>query len=231
MSKPKYVTPDLTQKETGAGFVYLVFSFLALPSLLNMGGYLPGLFGRAGVNFLYYCINFLVLAFMLRRFLKESAAYVGRHLWPVLGYSVLGFFLYYSTNLTLSAGISQVFPGYSNQNDAAIAELLKGQYLLTALGTILLVPLAEELLHRALIFGSLYPKSPVFAYVFSMFIFAAVHVVGYVGTVAPTTLLISFLQYLPAGWILAWTYKKSGCIFTSVLIHTAINTLGVLQMR
>ncbi len=230
MSKRKQAVPVLQHNEATVGTVYLALSLLVLPVLLTNTGLNP-LLTEAGVNFLYFCINFFCLSFLLRRFLRESLRYAGKQLWPLLGWSLLGFFLYYSTNLTISLGIRQVFPDFTNQNDAAISGQLQASFWLTAAGTVFLVPFSEELLHRAVVFGSLYKKSPVFAYLFSMLLFAAVHVAGYMGSAAPPVLLVSFLQYLPAGFVLAWSYQRSGCIFVPILIHTAINALGVMTMR
>ncbi len=231
MKKYKFTPPELYQNEKGAGLVYLVFSLAILPSLLTLEGYLPGLLGNAGVNLVYNALNFVMLVFLLRRFLRHSVEYAGKHLWPIIGYILLGFFLYFSTNLTLSYLLDKLLPGYANQNDAAIQAQLREHFWLTAIGTVFLVPLSEELLHRAVVFGCLREKNVVLAYIFSMFIFSAVHVVGYIGAVSPTTLLVSFLQYLPAGFVLAWTYQRSSCIFVPILIHTAINALGVMAMR
>ena len=40
-----------------------------------------------------------------------------------------------------------------------------------------------------------------------------------------------FVQYLPAGLILAWSYEKSNTILTPIAIHTVINAIGIYAMR
>ena len=73
--------------------------------------------------------------------------------------------------------------------------------------------------------------SPILAYLLSMSIFSAIHVAGYVGMTDWLTLLLCFFQYLPASFALAWSYHRSGSIFTSVLTHTVVNLIGKLAMR
>ena len=101
---------------------------------------------------------------------------------------------------------------------------------IVAIGTVVFVPFAEEALHRGLIFGCLYQKSHVAGYLLSICIFAAVHIVGYVGTYSPLHLMLAFMQYVPAGLALCWAYRKSGSIFASMLIHAMINAVGLFAL-
>ncbi len=232
MSTAKKLPLSLTTKENNAGLIYVCVSLFLLPGLINTGnGYLPRPMSGVWLNFLYYCLNFVFLVALLHGFLRKHIVYAGKHLWQVLGYCVLGFLIYWVCNFVLSFGILKLFPDFSNINDGAIGNQLSQNFTVVAIGTVVLVPLAEELMHRALIFGSLYRTNPVAAYAVSMLFFGAVHVMGYVSVYPPLALLLSFIQYLPAGWVLAWCYRKSGCIFVPILIHTAINAMGILAMR
>lgn len=222
----------LTDRQQAAGLMYTVFSLFFLPILLpviNAG--FPRPLNSAWVNFIYFCLNFLCLTFLLRSFLRKQLIYAGKHIGQILGFCVLGFGLYYIASTVLSVGIVSLYPEFSNMNDSSIADRFSESYWIMAIGTVLLVPVAEELMHRALIFGSLRKSHPIAAYPVSMVFFSAVHVMGYVGAVPAETIVLSFLQYLPAGWVLAWCYRKSGCIFVPILIHTAINAMGLLSLR
>ncbi len=232
MSGTKKLGTSLTAREKTAGLIYLVFSLFFLPSVLRgLNSLLAFPLGKAWINFLYYCLNFLLLAALLQGFLRKSLVYAGKHIWPVLGYSVLGFGIYCACNALLSFGLQQLFPDYTNMNDSSILGQLSSHFWITAIGTVVLVPLAEELMHRALVFGALFKTSPVTAYLVSILFFALIHIIGYIGSYTPLALLLAFLQYLPAGWVLAWCYRRSGCIYVPILIHTAINALGVFAQR
>ena len=82
-----------------------------------------------------------------------------------------------------------------------------------------------------LVFGLLLPKSKTAAYLVSAALFAAIHVVGYAGSVDLTSLVLAFIQYLPAGLVLGWAYEKGGTIIAPMVIHMAINAMGIWAMR
>ena len=109
--------------------------------------------------------------------------------------------------------------------------MVADDYTLMIIGTVLLVPITEELLYRGLIFASLYNRSRVLAYIVSTLAFAALHVYTYIGTYPPEQLLLCLLQYLPAGICLGWAYAKTDSIWTPVLIHMTVNTIAVSAMR
>ena len=127
--------------------------------------------------------------------------------------------------------MSYLLPGFSNINDAAITELARTNYALMLIGVVFLVPLTEEMLYRGLIFRNLWQSSKVAAYLLSMAAFAAVHVLGYIGSEDIATLLICFLQYLPAGLCLAWTYTKADNIFAPILVHAIVNAIAIGALR
>ena len=65
----------------------------------------------------------------------------------------------------------------------------------------------------------------------STVVFSLAHVLGYVTMADLKTLALCFFQYLPAGFALAWRYRRSGSIFASILIHMTVNQIGMLSMR
>ena len=61
--------------------------------------------------------------------------------------------------------------------------------------------------------------------------FAAIHVLAYIGTESVTTLVLCFLQYLPAGLCLAWTYTKADNIFAPIVVHALVNAIAIGALR
>ena len=120
---------------------------------------------------------------------------------------------------------------HGNLIGLCIAQQAEGNYAVLVVGTAILVPTAEELLHRGLVFGSLYSRNPYIAYIFSATLFSSIHILGYIMVYPIHHLLLAFLQYLPAGLVLAWAYHKSGSIFSPILIHAAVNALALLSLR
>ena len=54
---------------------------------------------------------------------------------------------------------------------------------------------------------------------------------NYVGVYSLPHLLLAYAQYIPAGLMLAWAYRKSGSIFAPMLIHATINAISLFSLR
>ena len=109
--------------------------------------------------------------------------------------------------------------------------MASGNFPIVVIGTVLLVPMAEETLYRGLIFGFLYTKNRLAAYLVSAAVFSAIHLLGYIGSYSAPHLLLAFIQYLPAGFVLAEAYRFSGSIFAPIVIHGGINAIGLMLLR
>ena len=104
----------------------------------------------------------------------------------------------------LTQGILLIEPDFENINDESIFSMLDENTIPLALATVFLVPVADETLYRGLFFRKLLDKNILTAYIVSMVTFPSIHVMGYVGVHPLLTLLLCFLQYLPAGFCLCF---------------------------
>lgn len=230
--KPKKISVHLSDQEQIRGIVYLLASFFLLPELLRlMNGYLPTQLSNVWINFLYFLINFVFIVWFFWGFFQRNLIYAGKHIQDFLIGALVGSGAYWLCNWAFCWMLGRFFPDYANLNDGSISQMVQENFPVMFLGTVIFVPVAEEALHRGLIFGCLYPKNPAAAYLLSTVIFACVHIAGYVGLYSPVNLLLAFGQYVPAGLILAWAYRKSGSIFAPILIHAVINAVGMLAQR
>ena len=225
-------SPQLSRNETVAGWSYYAFSMLALPIVLIYANSALGTpMNEARLNFVMYAANFTAVILIFRRLLKLNLQIAARRLFPVIWYALLGY-LGYSVLTRLLTDLIQVFvPGFVNVNDMAMAGLARKELTLTAIGTVVFVPVAEELFYRGLMLRQLAGKSRMLAYCISMGVFALVHVIGYIDTYSPLTLLLCFVQYLPAGYCLAWCYANTGTIVTPILMHMLANVYGLAKLR
>ena len=225
-------SPQLSRNEAIAGWSYYAFSMLALPIVLSyVNALLPQPLNEARLNFVYYVANFTAVLLIFRRFLKLNLQIAVRRLFPVLWYALLGYLGYSALTSILTSLIRTVAPGFANVNDMSIAAMAGKELTLMAIGTVFLVPVAEELFYRGLMLRHLAGKSRILAYCVSMGVFALVHVVGYIGVYEPLTLLLCFIQYLPAGYCLAWCYANTGTIATPILMHMIVNAYGLANLR
>ncbi len=222
----------MTQQETIWGWFYLIVQIFVLPTLLEFANaVLPVKLTASELAFTRYLLNFLAALWIFHNYLGKNMDQVHHHPAYFFQAVILGFVAYWACGYAMEKVMGLLYPGFSNANDASIAALAKNGFYLTVVGTVILVPLAEECFYRGLIFRGLYGKSPWAAYIISIAVFAAVHVIGYIGSLSWLDLLICFLQYVPAGLCLAWAYAKSDTIFAPVLIHATINAVAALKLR
>ena len=224
------VVPNKT--ETIAGYIYLAVQLLALqPALVILNMILPVPMDDTTLNIVYFIINFLCVAVLFCRYLLKSGKQAFGNLLRCLCYAFLAFSAYWVASIFVSSLIYGIYPDFSNVNDDNIHQMTQDNFTLMAVGTVLLAPITEEVLYRGLIFGKLYNRSPVVAYLVSTAAFAALHVVGYIGLYEPKLLLLCLLQYLPAGLCLGWAYASTGTIWTPICVHIMVNLIAMLSMR
>ena len=232
MKRSRTLYISMSRSEKIWGWLYMVFSLLALPTLLNWGnGQLAAPVDESTLNFVFYLTNFLFICGIFRNFLRASLVAAWRDLWNFIQAVVLGYVAYWAASKAMDLIMTYLLPGFSNVNDAAISAMAQTNYTLILIGVVFLVPLAEEMLYRGLIFRNLWQDSKVAAYLLSMAAFAAIHVLGYIGSEDIATLLVCFLQYLPAGLCLAWTYTKADNIFAPIVVHALVNAIAIGALR
>ena len=234
---PAIILPDRGEKL--AGWIYLPFYFLLLPLIL--GVFASALIFLLGIpmdeqaltihiNFVFGLINFCFVIIAFWRYLVRSARQVPRFVGRFLGAVFGGFAIYFAGNIVMGILIQIISPAMENVNDAAIQGMLETNTLEMVIFTVLFAPLTEEVLFRGLIFTSLRTRSRTLAYVVTILIFSAVHVLGYIGTESALSIFLSFIQYFPASFALIWAMEFGGSIWASVGVHTLANGMTMLLM-
>ena len=232
MSKSKTLYISMSRNEKILGWLYMAASLLCLPAALEwVNGQLADPLDEATLNFVYYLTNFLFTAGIFRHFLRASLVAAWRDFWNFIQAVILGYVAFWAAKKGMNFLMGYLMPSFSNINDAAIGELAKANYALMLTGVVFLVPPVEEMLYRGLIFRSLWQSSKVGAYLVSMAAFAAIHVLGYIGSTDITTIVICFIQYLPAGLCLAWTYTKADNILAPMVVHAIVNAVAIGALR
>ena len=212
------------------GWCYLLFCQTCLPYALNfifagLGIALSG----AQLNLTYFAVNFVVVCAVFWKFwVRSGKAFLDRTLLSLLTAAGL-FAVYFLVSQLLGRLILWLMPEYFNANDQSVAAVARSYYIPTLICTVFLVPITEECLHRGVVFGSLFQKNAILAYAVSTLVFALVHINWTVGD--PAILALSFLQYIPAGLCLAAAYHISGSVTAPILIHMAVNAIGILALR
>jgi len=215
----------LTRKETVSGWIWMAVQFLLLGSAVTV---LAAPLGLMKINFLYHLISACATALIFRRFLSGSIRTFRQEIRRVLLTAAACLGVYYLLSTALGAVIFAVDASFSNVNDNTVTGFLGSNPVLTSAATIVLAPISEELLFRGLVFHRARRLGKWAAYVISIAAFAAIHIMGYVGSFSAPRLLLCFLQYIPAGIVLAAGMDATGSIITPMLIHACINAVAVL---
>lgn len=232
MAKRQKVSLSPNTTELVLGLAYLAAEFLLLPWLLDfISGLLPTPLSPGWRNVVFYCINFLAVLLIFHRFLRNNLSHLSKNLWESIKALILGYVFYWVLNWAVSWALMKLFPGFSNINDRSLYSMLRENFWPLALCIGFLVPLTEETLFRGVFFGGLYHKNRAIAFTVSTAVFSLIHILGYLGAASPAMLAACFIQYLPAGLCLAWSYMESGSIFVPTVIHTVINVTGLAAMR
>ncbi len=226
------IGPRMRRGEKIGGFCYLPFYVFLLGWLLSLLSDKTGLnLSLAQRNLIYSYINFAAIVVIFRRLLAQSLKEIPHQFWAFLQAMVLGFALYYATNLLLGLILGRLWPVLQNPADNTAIALVENSGTIMLVCAVFLSPMVEETLMRGLIFGLLQPVSRIAAYSISCILFAALHLWQYVGSFDTIMLLGDMLLYLPAGIALAWTYEKAGNLWAPVLLHTFINALSLGAIR
>ena len=227
----KKLSVTLTSRQRRWGWVYLALQLLILPSFL----YLCNIFfnfqlSDTEINFLFFALNFICVTVIFHRFILENGKLALSSPLKVIATAISGYIVYTLLSYLLSTFILSLYPDFYNVNDDFVSGMVADDFNLMIVGTVLLVPITEEVLYRGLIFSSLYNRNRALAYIVSILAFAALHVINYIGAYSPLHLLLCFLEYLPAGFCLAWAYARTDSIWTPILIHTFVNFIAVSVM-
>lgn len=216
--------PPISRKAAAAGWCWMLFYLLALPSLLyGLNGSLPRRLSDTALNGLFYFINFLASGLIFGNFLRQSLRHALKRPRALVKAVIVGLGGYALGTWAVTRAALVIVPGFSNANNEAIIRMGKNGWALMTLGTVVFAPVAEECLFRGLLFRRIYPDYPACAWALSIAAFAAIHVTGYLGSVPALTLLMCFLQYLPAGAALAWAYISADTIWAPIALHCLIN--------
>lgn len=222
---------SLTEQEQLLGWSYLALELLVLPAAISLLGFQFGGFSDSTANFLYYLINAFCCGMIFRKLLWDSLMNAGEHFGNMLIAVIGGFLVLLGANQLTGNLSGALIPDFVNSNNAFVSGMVRENPLLMTIGTVLLVPVAEECLFRGLLFTGVRQKNRIGAYLLSVLGFCAVHVAGYLGQTDPLTLALCFIQYIPAGIVLCLSCEKTESLFAPMLIHAAVNLGSVLFLR
>ncbi len=221
-----------TRSENMLGYSYLVFYQLFLPSLISAGAFLlGGNISPSLLNIIFFVTNFVAVVAIFHCFLWQSVLALRENWRKCLTSAAMGLGIYFAAMFLVGLIIPWIDPNFSNVNDDAILGLTQEYGGLLGVCIVLLVPVVEETMFRGLIFRHLFEKDSRLGYCVSIAVFCLIHVVDYIGTTDFRTLVLCFIQYIPAGFALAGVYQRADNICAPIATHMTINLIGFVFSR
>ena len=219
------ITPS--SREARLGWCFFAFGYLLLPQLVIR--LLSGC-GDAFLNFIYHLLFSGGVLLIFHRLLMNSLRRSIREPVQLIKVCLLALAAHYLSLWAVTRTILLVQPEFVNRNNQVIQAMTRQQWLLTGITTVLLAPVEEETLFRCLLFRQLRDKSRWGAYVLSALCFGLIHLLGFLGSCTAEQFLLSLVQYLPVGLILAWSFDKTGSLTAPIVVHMVINSISLLSI-
>ena len=218
--------PGLSTAEQVAGFCYLPFYMILLPFGLQwLSGLMDLRLTELQLNVVYFVLNCVMIWVIFHNFLLRSFRAI--RFWELVQALILGFCLYYAGNLLFGWIISLLGITITSFNDQTILGLISQNKWVMLICTVLLAPIVEETLVRGLLFGVIRRSNRILAYAVTIVFFAVMHVWQYLMIYDARDVLLSALQYIPAGIALGWTYEKCNTVWGPILLHMTINAISM----
>ncbi len=226
MKRPFQV--NMRRSEIIGGAIWLVIYGFFMGEIVGLGLDLLGIpYTTAQLNAVFFLCNFVITALVFWRFLTKNLMLVPGNLLRTLKAMLLGFCIYWLLQVGLQL-VGQLMPGSVEvPNDDTIASIAGEDYRIMWAGAVLLAPVVEETLVRGLVFGNVRRLNRVAAYAAAAAVFAAMHVLSYLGQMDALTLGYNILVYGLPSIALCACYEYAGNIWAPVLLHMVINAVGM----
>lgn len=232
MNTSEFDNCSLNKKEKLFGMGYWLFETFLLSLILRFfNSLLPAPLPNVEINFLFFLTNFIAVAVIFRKYLWEQVLLFLRRPWNVLCIAIPGLAVYWVLNVLMGQLLFALDPQFVSVNDVTIRIMVEDNYVLMFLSTVFLVPIGEECLFRGLLFRGVHDHNIPLAWILSIVMFSMAHISGYIGVYPMGTILLCFVQYLPAGLCLAGAYRLSGSLFAPIFIHMMVNLVAMLSLR
>lgn len=226
------VSTGMTRLEKILGGCLLAVYFIILPAAADpLFDLLQTLLGTSisdgARDAAYYYILFALTLIAFWGYWGRTTRALFDRVGTVLTSVGIGLIAFYGLN-ELVWRISQRFSlGQTNLNDQAILARIGASPRSTILMVVFLAPVVEEAVFRGYIFGNLREYNRPAAYLVSCFLFAFLHVWQFAAVSRDSAYLLLALQYLIPGLVMAWVFERSGSLWGSILLHSAVNALAV----
>lgn len=219
----------MSKPQKAAGLIYLPFHFFIIPLFLGMAAdWLPnGGPDDMTATLIYYGVGFVFCLAIMWKYLRNAFDQLLDNKAVNITAMIFGYFSYIILGMLASTILLAVMgDGILNQNNEAAQLSQENTGIVVGLA-VFIAPIVEEILFRGVVFGSLREKHRRLAMVASILLFAIYNVWQYALVTMDWRMLLYIIEYIPAGYALAWVYEKTNCIWMPIFLHMFINGIAV----
>ena len=222
----------MTRTQTILGWIYLLMHVAVLPLLLGLlAEFTPDPMSEATANLIYYAVGIVFCLTVMHSFLRRAFDRLVDNLRLCILTMVMALLIDYALSGVAALLLLLVDGVVENPNNAEVMELVDQNSGAVKAIAIFLAPIVEEILFRGVVFGSIRPRSRLWAYVASIAAFSIYHVWQYAAVSRDAATLLYALQYIPVSYVLAWAYERSGSIWTNIFFHMGFNALSLFALN
>ena len=194
--------------------------YFALPTVLTRLGAAP-----FTVNVIFFSIGFLASCALFFSFLSRSLPLLRAEPERVMRAFAAGAVGHYAGAFVIAFALSLSGISLQNINNASVQELTRNAPALMLLFSVAAAPITEECLFRGALFGLLRKKNRAAAYLVTAAAFALIHAAPGLAAGQWQDAYAALLYFAPSV-ALCYAYEASGTIWTSILLHAAINAVS-----
>lgn len=117
-----------------------------------------------------------------------------------------------------------------NENQSQVVQMVKGFPIVGILFTVMAAPIIEELTYRYYLYKGIEKRSVFLAFVVTVFLFAAMHLIPSISSGTFVQDLRSLPAYMFASFLFTFSYYRSKKILVPITAHMIYNGFAVLMM-
>ena len=217
----------MTGAEQGRGLVLFVLYLVAFPyltALIQRLWMIQGEIAAAEGSLVYYAALLVITLLVFRPFLRRELDALLGHIPQSLSALLIGLALWMALRIfvgRIPLPLENPLPFQWRQEYIFAPRI-------TLVLVLLFIPIVEEIFFRGLVFNLLRQRSRILAYVLSALLFALASTWRYALDLREGRYLMNALEYLPAGFALAWCNEKGESVFPAIALRIAINVVILL---
>lgn len=210
------------------GMIALLFILIQLPpEAMVILKHQPRLNGTAIVTIGCFILIFVGIILWAKKIWQQNNRTVKRSLstGKSIGYVIWGYVAIYAGQIVLGTLNIMLYHQTQTANNNEVSKIMANNMMVMVvfgLSTVLLTPIAEELIFRGVLTNLFFKPNQFWPkLILSGFIFSIGHM---------STTVISFLIYFYMGMVLAFLYQKTGQLKLSIALHGLNNLIAISQM-